>query len=161
MRSHETLYLYLLAQFLNWTVPPKCMKSVHKNSKFKWVGLCSFHFRLYVKFINWYTIDLFDLCQTRPDQRGCGFNSPLRNMFKIIFISIFCMHLYHIMINWSQKFWVVYVQYRFIYEQCGLGSTRTWYVVPEHKSNVYDTWYLLLCNILTSNAHVSHIHVLT
>ena len=43
MRSHETLYLYLLAQFLNWTVPPKCMKSVHKNSKFKWVGLCSFH----------------------------------------------------------------------------------------------------------------------
>ena len=28
------------------------------------------------------------------------------------------MHLYHILINWSQKFWVVYVQYRFIYEQC-------------------------------------------
>ena len=30
------------------------------------------------------------------------------------------MHLYHILINWSQKFWVVYVQYRFIYEQCVL-----------------------------------------
>ena len=30
------------------------------------------------------------------------------------------MHLYHILIKWSQKFWVVYVQYRFIYEQCGL-----------------------------------------
>ena len=28
------------------------------------------------------------------------------------------MHLYHILINWSQKFWVIYVQYRFIYEQC-------------------------------------------
>ena len=40
--------------------------------------------------------------------------------FKLIFLSIFCMHLYHIMINWSQKFWVVYVQYRFIYEQCDI-----------------------------------------
>jgi hypothetical protein len=38
--------------------------------------------------------------------------------FKLFFLSIFCMHLYHILINWSQKFWVVYVQYRFIYEQC-------------------------------------------
>jgi hypothetical protein len=28
------------------------------------------------------------------------------------------MHLYHILINWSQKFWEVYVEYRFIYEQC-------------------------------------------
>ena len=42
------------------------------------------------------------------------------SLFKLIFLSIFCMHLYHIMINWSQKFWVVYVQYRFIYEQCDL-----------------------------------------
>ena len=33
------------------------------------------------------------------------------------------------MINWSQKFWVVYVQYRFIYEQCALhhlvGNTQS------------------------------------
>ena len=28
------------------------------------------------------------------------------------------MHLYHILINWSQKFWVVNVCYRFILEQC-------------------------------------------
>ena len=64
--------------------------------------------------------------QTRPDQRGWGFNSPLRNMiffssFKLIFSSILCMHLYHILINWSQKFWVVHVQYRFIYEQCAMS----------------------------------------
>ena len=43
------------------------------------------------------------------------------SLFKLIFLSIFCMHLYHILINWSQKFWVVYVQYRFIYEQCAKG----------------------------------------
>ena len=102
MRSHETLYLYLLAQFLNWTVPPKCMKSVHKNSKFKWVGLCSFHFRLYVKFINWYTIDLFDLCQTRPDQRGCGFNHPFRN---IIFI--------YVQIHYSKLFMYASMTYNY------------------------------------------------
>ena len=33
------------------------------------------------------------------------------------------MYLYHILINWSQKFWVIYVKYRFIYEQCGIHST--------------------------------------
>ena len=43
--------------------------------------------------------------------------------FKLIFLSIFCMHLYHILINWSQNFWVVYVEYRFIYEQC---ESRHW-----------------------------------
>ena len=29
------------------------------------------------------------------------------------------MHVYYIMIKSSQKFWVVYVHYRFIPEQCG------------------------------------------
>ena len=40
------------------------------------------------------------------------------------------MHLYHILINWSQKFWVVYVQYRFIYEQCEIvGGGIVWYSI--------------------------------
>ena len=30
------------------------------------------------------------------------------------------MHVYYIMIKSSQKFWVVYVRYRFIPEQCAL-----------------------------------------
>ena len=30
------------------------------------------------------------------------------------------MHVYYIMIKSSQKFWVVYVRYRFIPEQCGV-----------------------------------------
>ena len=34
--------------------------------------------------------------------------------FKLIFLSIFWMHLYYILINWSQKFWVIDVKYRFI-----------------------------------------------
>ena len=34
------------------------------------------------------------------------------------------MHLYHILINWSQKFWVVYVYYRFILEQCACKSVN-------------------------------------
>ena len=34
------------------------------------------------------------------------------------------MHLYHILINWSQKFWVVHVHYRFIYEQCDVLANK-------------------------------------
>ena len=34
---------------------------------------------------------------------------------------LFYMHVYYIMIKSSQKFWVVYVRYRFIPEQCALG----------------------------------------
>ena len=37
---------------------------------------------------------------------------------KLIFVSFFYMHVYYIMIKSSQKFWVVYVCYRFILEQC-------------------------------------------
>ena len=44
--------------------------------------------------------------------------------FKLIFLSILCMHLYHILINWSQKFWVVHVHYRFICEQCAYNNIR-------------------------------------
>ena len=32
------------------------------------------------------------------------------------------MHIYYIMIKSSQKFWVVYVHYRFIPEQCGFSE---------------------------------------
>ena len=39
---------------------------------------------------------------------------------KLIFVSFFYMHVYYIMIKSSQKFWVVYVCYRFIPEQCSL-----------------------------------------
>ena len=59
--------------------------------------------------------------QTWPERVGVQFSLEEHDFFssfKLIFLSIFCMHLYHILINWSQKFWVVYVQYRFIYEQC-------------------------------------------
>ena len=49
------------------------------------------------------------------------------------------MHLYHILINWSQKFWVVYVQYRFIYEQCG-GNNKD-RKMPER---IYNTLIPLL-----------------
>ena len=38
--------------------------------------------------------------------------------FKLIFVSFFYMHLYYIMIKSSQKFWVVYVRFRFIPDQC-------------------------------------------
>ena len=50
--------------------------------------------------------------------------------FKSFFLIIFCMHLYHILlINWSQKIWVVYVQYRFIYEQCGQGVLSKMFIL--------------------------------
>ena len=39
------------------------------------------------------------------------------------------MHVYYIMIKTSQKFWVVYVCYRFIPEQCGVG----WKKVPNKR----------------------------
>ena len=67
-------------------------------------------------FFIWFWLD-----QTSPERVRVQF--PLEehdffSLFKLIFLSIFCMHLYHILINWSQKFWVVYVCYRFILEQC-------------------------------------------
>ena len=34
------------------------------------------------------------------------------------------MHIYYIMIKSSQKFWVVYVRYRFIPEQCVLSVLK-------------------------------------
>ena len=34
------------------------------------------------------------------------------------------MHVYYIMIKSSQKFWVVYVCYRFILEQCGYSPLK-------------------------------------
>ena len=61
--------------------------------------------------------------QTWPERARVQFPGEEHDFFssfKLIFLSIFCMHLYHILINWSQKFWVVYVQYRFIYEQCDI-----------------------------------------
>ena len=71
-------------------------------------------------------LDIFHLILARPDLtrearvQFPGEEHDFFSSFKLFFLSIFCMHLYHILINWSQKFWVVYVQYRFIYEQCGL-----------------------------------------
>ena len=64
--------------------------------------------------------------QTWPERVRVQFSLEEHDFFssfKLIFLSIFCMHLYHILINWSQKFWVVYVEYRFIYEQCVYGNT--------------------------------------
>ena len=60
--------------------------------------------------------------QSWPERVGVQFpveEHDFFSSFKLFFLIIFCMHLYHILINWSQKFWVVYVEYRFIYEQCG------------------------------------------
>jgi hypothetical protein len=71
--------------------------------------------------------------------------------FKLFFLSIFCMHLYHILINWSQKFWVVYFQYRFIYEQCVIndyvktifGHFSAKYIYVFHKNE--DLTVILRC----------------
>ena len=52
-----------------------------------------------------------------PSQEPDFFSS-----FKLIFVSFFYMHIYYIMIKSSQKFWVVYVHYRFIPEQCAVFS---------------------------------------
>ena len=56
----------------------------------------------------------FELSRVQfPSQEPDFFSS-----FKLIFVSFFYMHIYYIMIKSSQKFWVVYVRYRFIPEQC-------------------------------------------
>ena len=75
-------------------------------------------------FFIWFWLD-----QTSPERVRVQFPLEERDffsLFKLIFLSIFCMHLYHILINWSQKFWVVYVCYRFILEQCDLVNLTGW-----------------------------------
>ena len=60
----------------------------------------------------------FELSRVQfPSQEPDFFSS-----FKLIFVSFFYMHIYYIMIKSSQKFWVVYVRYRIILEQCALSA---------------------------------------
>jgi hypothetical protein len=61
------------------------------------------------------------------------------------------MHLYHILINWSQKFWVVYVQYSFIYEQCAGFSSEDpkWYkLVTSALGDIFINYNLQFCHLL-------------
>ena len=50
------------------------------------------------------------------------------------------MHIYYILIKSSQKFWVVYVRYIFISEQCVVHSTNEHFIV--------HSMYYILTNFL-------------
>ena len=52
------------------------------------------------------------------------------------------MHLYHILINWSQKFWVVYVCYRFILEQCENTVIKDFLQLNLTLSDTLEGWII-------------------
>ena len=62
------------------------------------------------------------------------------------------MHLYHILINWSQKFWVIYVQYRFIYKQC---EAACWFLEKFVVHKIGISWTVLMTQ---TNAKIAMVH---
>ena len=65
------------------------------------------------------------------------------------------MHVYYIMIKCSQKFWVVYVRYRFIPEQCVQTRENCWkFIVARIKAGTIDYpfyWWLIWRQIQRDN----------